>query len=205
MAFVGNANALRYVFHLERNSDSWVNVFHTRLVGPHTAAQLDTQAEFAYNIYANSLLPPLAAITELVAVDCYSMASPEAPVGHYVAATPETGTGSGEVLPLQSAAVLTWRTGGRGRSARGRSYISGWSEGAASDNALIPGAAASILAAGQAFLAAWLAAEEPLVIYSTQSGGVDRPVASLFDVTACELRTAIFGSQRERNRRESSA
>lgn len=40
------------------------------------------------------------------------------------------GTGTGDLLPLSAAACVTFRTAGAGRSFRGRSYISGFVEGA---------------------------------------------------------------------------
>lgn len=47
-------------------------------------------------------------------------------------ASPEPGTLTGEVLPAQVAAVISWRTGLVGRSRRGRSYL--WPANEASQN-----------------------------------------------------------------------
>src|ERR1041385_1621876 len=41
---------------------------------------------------------------------------------------PLVGTDSGEDLPYQNAAVITWRTALRGRSFRGRTYLGGFTE-----------------------------------------------------------------------------
>lgn len=61
------------------------------------------------------------------------------------------GTGAGEGLPGSVAMCVTLRTSGAGKSFRGRTYLSGWNEGANGANGLITTAAAT---AGVNFMSA---------------------------------------------------
>ena len=205
MSFVPNLNAVRYVLNLERGDVSWVNVMFPSIGGAPDVATLNALAQNAYGYYAGTFLPILASVAELVSVDAYGMSSTEAPVGHYVPAVPTAGGVGGEMLPLQCAGVVTWRTGGRGRSARGRSYISGWAESSSSENALTTAARDALQTAANAFWAAFLADEHPLCVYSQYTNNAPRPLGLLFPVTAADVRTGVFGSQRDRNHREATA
>lgn len=205
MPFVPHPTVARLVFNLERGSDSFVNVMYCDPGAALGEAALAVLAQTAYTIYADTILVGLSQLTQLVGVDAYSMASDSAPVGRYVAATPAAGTGSGELLPLQCAGVITWRTAGRGRSARGRSYISGWAEAQSSENALTQAARDLLQTSAQAFRSAFEVDENPLVVYSQWNEGDPRLVGQATLITAAEVRTGVFGSQRDRNRREATA
>lgn len=203
---VWNPEAVRLVFNLQQGSRPMVNTVVVDWGGiPTLSAQLDIVAEQAYAAYAGAFMPLLADVTVLESVDAYSLFGPTAPVGHYVPTTPTEGGQAEPAGPLQAAAVLTLRTGGRGRSGRGRMYISGWTETDSEGSSLAEAPAAALLTAANVFRAALLAEELPLQVYSTQTGNAPRAVGLMQPVTAIELRTRVFGSQRDRNQREASA
>ena len=51
----------------------------------------------------------------------------------------------------------------------------------------------------------WNAEDTPLIVYSQYSEGALRASGLVQPVTGVELRTPVFGSQRDRNQREASA
>lgn len=201
-----NPSVVRCVIELQQATRPFNNIVHVRSgnVNP-PAADLAIIAETVYNAYRDSFLPLLSNATVLQGVTAYSMASAEAPLFSFTPATPPTGGQGGDPLPLQSAAVLTLRTGARGRSGRGRMYISGWSEVDSVQSSLAPAPALALQTAANTFLSALGAALIPLQVYSQQSGKVERAQGVIFEVTDIALRTSVWGSQRDRNRREASA
>ena len=199
-------NVLRIVYNLQQGTRPIVNVmYHDYQEPPISGAQMSNVAAIALGIYAARFLPLLSDLTELQSVQVYSMASSSAYAGSATPVEPIAGQVAGEPLPLQSAAVLTWRTAGRGRSARGRTFISGWSEGSAANSQLNTGPAADLEAAAIGFMNDWNAEDTPLIVYSQYSEGALRPSGLVQPVTGVELRTPVFGSQRDRNQREASA
>lgn len=205
MTFVPSPNAVRISLELQQGTRPMANVLHAVVDDSSDPGLLATVAQFAYDTYAATFLPLLSTAVVLQTSTCYSLQSVTAPVASYTPVAPETGDQSGEQLPLQSAAVLTLRTNARGRSGRGRLYLSGWSEGSSSSSSLTPAASAALQTAAGAFLAAWQASDFSLVVFSQYTGNAPRPVGLALPVTEIELRSAVFGSQRNRNRRESSS
>lgn len=205
MPFVPSSNAVRVSLELQQGTRPMANVLHFVLDDSSDPALLLACATFAYDTYAATFLPLLHTSVVLQTATAYSLQSVTAPVASYTPTVPDTGDVTGEQLPLQSAAVLTLRTNARGRSGRGRLYLSGWGESSSSASSLTPAAAAALQTAAAAFLAACQASDFSLIVYSQFSGNDPRPVGLTLPVTEIELRSAVFGSQRNRNRRESSS
>ena len=205
MAFVPNASVVKVALEHQQGTRPFVNTFHVSISPNPDEALLTALAQNVYNIWAGSILNLLSDTTVLQTATLYSMASTIAPVGRYSPTTPDTGNVGGEPLPLQSAAVLTLRSAARGRSGRGRMYISGWGEGSSVSSSLTPADGAALQTAADVFLAGLNANGIPLLVYSTQSGGNDRPQGLALLVNDIQLRTTVFGSQRNRNKREASA
>lgn len=205
MAFVPNVAVAKVAMDFQQGTRPFTNVLHVGAPANPDESQLLTIATLVYDAFTDAFMPLLAGATVAQSATAYSMASTTAPVATFAPTTPVIGGQGGDPLPLQSAAVLTLRTNARGRSGRGRIYLSGWSEGSSVSSSLTPAASAALTTAAAAFRAALLASSITLVVYSTQSGGVDRTTGVAFPVTSIVLRSAVFGSQRDRNNRESSS
>lgn len=205
MTFVPNSAVARCSVEYQQGTRPMANVLYVSSGDSFDEGLLLSAATLVYNTIAATWLPLLHTTTVLQSVTAYSMASTTAPVASYSPVTPATGEVTGEVLPLQSAAVLTLRTAARGRSGRGRVYISGWGESSSSGSSLTPAAAAALITAAEAFLAALTVGSFPWVVYSQFSGNAPRPIGLDLAVTEVELRSSVFGSQRNRNKRESSS
>lgn len=205
MPFVPNVAIAKVAIDLQQGTRPFTNVVHVGAPANPDEAQLLTIATLVYDAYTDAFLPLLSNTVVAQSATAYSMASTTAPVAVYSPTTPVVGDVTGDPLPLQSAAVLTLRTNARGRSGRGRMYISGWGELSSAASSLTPAASAALITAASAFRAALLASSVTLVVYSTQSEGDFRTTGVAFPVTSIVLRSAVFGSQRDRNNRESSS
>lgn len=110
------------------------------------------------------------------------------------AVVPLTGTGSqsGDLLPLQAAALISWRTGLIGRANRGRSYIPGLTEGAQSGGVIEALTLNNLNVLGNAILVTWtgLFAGQLVIRHNTT-------LPSWTTVTAFILRN-IMATQRRR-------
>lgn len=115
-----------------------------------------------------------------------------------VATNARAGTVAGEILPVNLAIVVTLRTAARGRSGRGRVYLTGFGETAIADG-LWGQANADFCkdyvddiadaATGQGWT---------MVIRSTQENGVVLEEANTRPVTTTVVRSLIPGTQRRR-------
>lgn len=119
-------------------------------------------------------------------------------VGDYIGGT---GDGAGGPLPIGDACVLTLRTDKRGRSYRGRVFISGLAEADCLDSKVSPAAIADIEAWGNALKAEVLTHGWEWCVASAQLDGVERPVGVLTPIESVEVRNDTFASQRRRDKR----
>ena len=116
----------------------------------------------------------------------------------YSAASPPTGTatsgGAGELLPPQSAVVVTWRTALGGRSYRGRTYLSGYGTLQQAGGTLNAGNLTSFFARYN--VATGVYAHWGLVVISRILNGVARPTPIGTPITAKQLRATIYTHRR---------
>lgn len=89
--------------------------------------------------FSGNLGPQMHTLTRMIRVEVRDMASHINPV-YIGTGTAVPGTGTGNALPHEIAAVLTKNVAARGRGAKGRVYLSGWVVGASDPNGSISGA-----------------------------------------------------------------
>lgn len=201
MAFIPTPGGVRVVLTHQMGLLSWNNILHTETSPGIDAEGLQFIANQFYDAWALSIVPQLATAVSLVSATAYSLDSVSAPIGVYVPGTIIVGEVSGDPLPPQAAVVVTLRTANRGRSGRGRIYLSGFSE-ADSIGAQVAVARVSAIETGiTAFRAALAAQLIPLSVLSQFTGNAPRAAGLLQTVTAHDVRNGTFGSQRRRNRR----
>lgn len=108
---------------------------------------------------------------------------------------------TGDALPLSACEVLTLYTLNRGRSGRGRLYISGMAESQWAAGVFDVPSETNIEAAYVATLSAAYSAGWASVIVSRQLNGVPRTTPLTQAVTSWDVRNRVPGSQRRRVQR----
>jgi hypothetical protein len=137
----------------------------------------------------------------LVQVRVTDMRTDMAPVIPYSIGLPMAGTKIEDPLPLSDCIVVTYRTTGRGRSKRGRIYVSGFTEDQWSGSQFNPSAQNAALAYAQGLRTEPALHGWGLVIASFWRGGQQRQTAMVTSVSTEVLRSAKPGSQRRRDAR----
>ena len=119
---VGDIFKLAVIWKTVDERSSFVNTFHYR---QETDLIFDEPGEDLVQAFkAEAQAPYRNLVTSVALITQYSVYGITNPLYVYEESpTPVAGTVSGEALPLQDAAVITWRTGLAGRSRRGRTYL----------------------------------------------------------------------------------
>lgn len=111
------------------------------------------------------------------------------------------GLDEGEILPASVCAVCTLRTPGRGRAFRGRTYLAGFSEAFLDGGIWDAGLTAEVLSQMGAWQQAAVSQGWTLCVATKQINKVPLALAQLNAVTSLDVRSAIPGHQRRRDRR----
>lgn len=141
-------------------------------------------------------LPDSVTLREIYLTDLNSATGPThtapapAPAPAGLAATP--------VMPNNVTIAVSFRTGLRGRSYRGRNYFGALGEGQISSNTLDGATQAGIIAAYNALLTGDVADDWEWGVVSRFSGGVPRAAGVFTPVTAVLITDSIVDSQRRR-------
>lgn len=156
-------------------------------------------ADYLHDWWAAEIMPHLATIWNLRLVTVYDMSSELG--GKY---TDNKAVVPGGIVqdpsPINGALVVTFYTNRRGRSGRGRNYLTGFGEEDVSANEVIDAAIVSAIQFSFQSLIADIQLNTPYywVVASRYGLGAPRPEVEAFDVTDIEVRSAILGSQRRR-------
>ena len=133
MPHVDYPRTVEVVVHAQSEGSERANVFHFYLVaiGFPTATQLDTLCQNFWTAIGLAYRNCCGINVNFTAVTARDLQSVAGAVGTYAIPQPAPGTINADLMPANCAAVISWRTGLSGRSARGRSYIFGLQDGAA--------------------------------------------------------------------------
>jgi hypothetical protein len=117
------------VWYSAGGSKTFRNVFHGSYTGSPPALQTLANNLFTSlgTAWSSNLASHMATSTNFVRVEVRDMQSALNPI-FVGTGTAIPGTGTGDELPLEVAAVLTENIVARGRGAKGRVYIGGWDE-----------------------------------------------------------------------------
>lgn len=198
MAFIPIPNGIALTFYFTSASQNWqFSLTLRKSAGEVEITDLQQATADGSAWWTSFLKPQLATSTSLTSI----VASDQSVEGgnQYQATVNEAATGSGSAVPLNACVVISGRTAKRGRSYRGRSYLSGLRDAilGVSMNA-ISSAFASTLAGGFASLASTLDGHGlDHVIASKQHNGAPVNPAETNEVTAYVVDTNI-DSQRRR-------
>ena len=199
MSFIGTVGGAKCVTIFHKDSYQWVNTYWFTKLG-WESSDLAALAEEVDLTVSGALITYLSTQVHYDGTRVYGMQTIADPT-FYVVTGAGAGGSSGQVLPLGDAMVATLRTGGRGRSARGRIYFSGFGEdhwdGSIYDTG-IQGDVASFLGAIQTNAASvgW-----EWVVVSFQENGVKRSSGLARSVASYEIRSGIPGKVHRRNHR----
>jgi len=130
------------------NAQLGINVIGLLITGNPVINQalVETIGSAVKGAFTTNLAPRMAPIATLVRVGIRDLRSPNLPEFRDTGAI-VPGTGTGDMLPGNLAAVVTLRTAGSGKSFRGRTYFSGFTETENSNNTqMTPAVGTSIVA-----------------------------------------------------------
>lgn len=205
MANVFNPNVCRVVMEGRLYGQVYQNVFHVAVglpggaPGPWTLPMLEELAQKVESFSADlaafqtaNLLYTSVTVRQMVQ---------DAPLV-YVAALEAGGINEGDAMPNSVALVFTLRSAVGGRSGSGRMYIGGIPENAVTGNNVSPewanGVQAAIATGLRNRLSETGSFDMRLVVYSTETGGLPRPVGLAREVTSVQVLDRSVDSQRRR-------
>lgn len=196
MAFIAVPDGCRAVIRNALGSEEWsIRLHFTK--SSFVKADMEDLADRLDTQWAGVWKARMDTNANYIGVTCYDVRTS---TGEVVQNTDNAGAGgaAGDSLPLNVACVVTLRTASRGRSARGRVYMSGFLETDVTDGVFT--AAAQTAAYNQinniktnAALGGWT-----LVIASFQLDGVVQDPANTYPVTSMEVRNGVAATQRRR-------
>jgi len=164
-------------------------------VGDSIAEDFAALIDAAFTTSVKGIVPTAMALTEvnvidLSEVDSWARTVPITP--------PNQGTASGPALPSSNTLALSFRTNARGRSARGRNFLIGLTEGSVVGNTV-----------EQFWIDGWVGFYQQIydglltltcehVVLSRISDGVERPSGVSYAVTDYVVTDSVVDSQRRR-------
>lgn len=198
MAFVPVPNTamfeLRYtLFDQQIENTLW---FEEAL--PWNAGTIATQCEVLHDWVVSDLFPTLSVDLILREVFGTSMESDTAPTGSFVPAAPPAGDVPSNSEAGNVAFGITFRTGNRGRSFRGRNYVPGIPQNNRSGNQVVPTFATTIQTAYQQLTGLIPEMLGTWVVVSRFSGGVPRVTGVTTPVVQAAFHDLNLDSQRRR-------
>lgn len=151
--------------------------------------------------WQDDLGPYVADDLVLTAIRVTDMRSDDGPV-YTLAPSGIAGQKLEDPLPISAALVVTLRTSNRGRSARGRMYVAGFTEDIWDGDEFNTATAAGVLDYVHRLRDDMYPGGWGMVVASFQSNGQPRQQAQVLSVSTIEIRSRLPGSQRRRTGRQ---
>jgi hypothetical protein len=200
MVFVPKANTVQIAIRGRLHGEQVVNtLYFQNLSGSGTSGDLASLGADILSWFVADMIPLLTSgygLREVYAVDMSSETAPTATV------TPAVQTSGGNLspsLPNNVALCVSFRTAGRGRSSRGRNYISGLTEADVDNNVYTLATGNAVQAAYEKLLdAATFSLDWTWCVYSRYENGLPRPEAFTPPIEAVVLTDLVVDSQRRR-------
>ena len=196
MAFIPTPDGARVVINWVKGSETFSYVYYATKAGYDQAAQQQL-ADAVAGVHNAALKAWFAAQVTYQNVTVYDARESDGVIVTSVLNT-GPGTASQEALPINTAVCVTVRTAGRGRSSRGRKYITGFSEGHSALGEWAPAAVSSALNYVNYVHNSIVAAGWQPVIRSIQQDGVHLTIAATRAITSVSVRNSKVATQRRR-------
>lgn len=197
MPFIPIPNGIQLCFLFTSDAQNWQFCLQLRKsAGPPADTDLQQAAADGFGWWTSFLKGALnqgTTLREILATDMTAQGAPQ-----YRQVVNQAGTNVGGVVPLNSAIVVSHRTAKRGRSYRGRTYISGWPVTQLQTANTLVGSTATAFANGFASLRTTLDGHgfDQIIATKQHNGAVVSP-AEVNEVIASIVDTAL-DSQRRR-------
>lgn len=199
MPFVPAANTLQAELRFDYGSQKCENVLYfqgSAGVTPALASSLGGQLVSWWNTNFKAASPTIMVLREVYITDLTTATS--FTVSH-TNLLPSAGTSAVDPLPFNCAHCVSFRTAGRGRSARGRNYVMGLSDSEAAASVISTTRVNLDVAAYQQLVGAGtFVAGLQFVVVSRFSGGLPRGSALVQPITAVLSVDSTIDSQRRR-------
>lgn len=196
MSFIPTLSAARFVVSYALGAQAWSNVFHALKDSFVDQDMLDVMEDMDAWIGAN-WLSQISQDVSYTGITGYDIRT----IGGSVvteASSAGPGTAVGDALPIHTACVVTLRTATRGRSGRGRVYVSGFFDDYLADGVFT---ASAISDAGDYVTGLQTQMTNnnwTLCVRSIQQNGSPINPAAMRPVTGIEVRNGLPGTQRRR-------
>lgn len=198
MAFIPYPNGVKAVLEYGSANLEWTNTLWFEELTP-GIGDMQELADYLHTWTNTNILPQMSNAFSCKNVYVYDM-SAETGVVVQSTVTPVIGGVVDSAGAISSAIVVTFRTGTRGKSGRGRNYLAGFAEEDMTSTAIAD--AAVITAVENAYdlliTEVQTSTDYYWVVASQYSGGLPRAEVLGFQVLNAEVRNATFGTQRRR-------
>lgn len=197
MAFIPGSNLGQVNFILSLAGQEVQNIMYFQHTGPIDQAAVDALCLYLATWWDVELSSQFSNEIQLQQLRVTDLTSDSAPVYEYNTGMPIAGGGVGNCPPNNVAFCISFRSAGRGRSARGRNYLAGIPEGSFTNNTLNQGVADFLVGAYEEIL---LAVPEnwQWVIASRYHNNAPRSSILVTPVTSIIYTDLFADSQRKR-------
>lgn len=200
MAYIPALNTVKVVLEQLFGSQVLANIIYFLMTGTPTEEIMDDLVLDVIDWWDDNIRTHLSNALSLTAVTGTDLTTESGATVTETLATPLAGAGTEEATPSNAATVVSFRTAGRGRSARGRNYVSGLTTAhTVSPTDISTSQAGALLAGYEALSAVETANSCTHVVVSKFHNKLPRASALIQPVTAYVCDTAI-DSQRRRLR-----
>lgn len=198
MAFISALDTVKVVLNQLFGTQELANIIYFLKSGGWSEADMTALAADIEDWWTDEVAPYLSTALSLVGIDVTNMETDNGTSITRTVSPAVPGQGSGEPMPGNAASVITFRTANRGRSARGRNYVSGLSPNTVENvNSVTAAFAAGIVAAYEALDTVETGNSCQHVVASFYHLKQPRPTAYLQEVLSYTMDTNI-DSQRRR-------
>lgn len=165
-----------------------------------TPEQLELANYFGAALEFHDCMDSISAGAGLDSVDVYDMRSAMGPIVHSTFGRVTGGAAGHDTMPRSVCLVVTEYTGGRGRSRRGRVYLTGFEESMMSDGLFLQDTADDWINFFNSMLAASPGGFSP-VVASRMQGGVLLEEGLRYFISQYTVRSQVPGHRRLRDQR----
>jgi hypothetical protein len=197
MTFIPAPFTVAVDMHLLMDGQQTMNRFHFKHAGSDpTIDDMEELASFLVTWWGANLQHYVSPYTSLTGLKLTCLTTPYSPVVELVLPQPLVGDHTGDVLPNNVCICVSWKTDGRGKSRRGRTYHGGLTSDMTTANIITPGYQAVITSAYDTLIKL-LSPDWFMVVVSYQENKLQRPNALCTEITSVGIENTL-DSQRRR-------
>jgi hypothetical protein len=199
MPFIPAAQTIQAEMRYLYSTQKCENVLYFQASAGVSVSLMQTLGNNLIGWWNTNFKPLVSTILQLNEVYLTDLTTQTGPTVSVVTGLPSAGTDASEVMPFNVSLCISFRTAGRGRSARGRNYLLGMTEADVNGNGVLSTFFSPILAAYTTLIGAGTFTPGlQWVVVSRQFNGVDRSNALVQPITSCLFVDSIVDSQRRR-------